>query len=101
MEALVYTIIIGGFLFSTLIEILNLKNIRTTVPKEFVGYYNEEQYAKSQKYLKVSTRFGLLQGALSTIILVAFIALGGFNVVDIFLREYFSNPVVLGLFYIG
>lgn len=101
MEVFVYVIIIGGFLFSALIEFLNLKNIRTTVPPEFVGLYDEEKYAKSQQYLRVSTRFGLIQSVVTTSLLVLFIALGGFNEVDLIVRKYFQTPIAQGLVYIG
>lgn len=101
MEALVYIIIIGGFFFSTVIEVLNLKNMKSTIPEEFVGFYDQKKYAKSQEYLRVNTRFGLLASSFSTLLLVLFIALGGFNVTDLFVRQYFESPIVLGIAYIG
>jgi len=101
LEYVVFLIIIGGYLFSLFIEVLNLKNIRTDVPLEFQGFYDKEKYEKSQNYLKTNTKFGLLQGAVSTLLLVAFIALGGFNFLDILIRKNIENSLLQGLFYIG
>lgn len=101
LEYIVFAIIIGGYLFSLFIEILNIKNIKTAVPPEFQGFYDEEKYRKSQNYLKTNTKFGLLQGAVSTLLLVAFIALDGFNFLDILIRKNVENSIPQGLLYIG
>lgn len=101
LESIIYILIIGGFLFSTAIELLNLKNIKTEVPPEFQGYYDQDKYKKSQEYLRINTRFGILQSAISTTLLVLFISLGGFNFVDLMVRDLTFNPIFQGLLYIG
>lgn len=101
IETILYTLIIGGFLFSLVIELLNFKNITSDIPSEFHGYYDPEKYKKSQDYLKTHTRFGLIEGAFSTIILATFIYYGGFNIVDLTIRDISTHPVAQGLLYIG
>ena len=50
-----FWIIIAALLFEfilhTLSKILDLKNLSTELPVEFKGYYSEEEYVRSQKYL--------------------------------------------------
>jgi STE24 endopeptidase len=106
LAALVYILIVGGFFFSFIIETLNLKNLRTDIPPEFQNFYDQEKYKKSQEYLKTNTKAGLIQDAIATVLLVAFIALGGFNYVDLFARHWLgesgtSNSILQGLLYIG
>lgn len=101
LEVTVYILIIGGFFFSLIIETLNLKNLRTDIPLEFQGFYDQEKYKKSQEYLKANTTSGLIQGAISVFLLVSFIALGGFNYIDILAREVTSNSILQGLLYIA
>lgn len=101
LEPVIYILIIGGFFFSYIIETLNLKNLKSDIPPEFQGYYDQEKYDKSQLYLKTNTKAGLIHGAVSMVLLVLFIALNGFNYVDILVRDITSNPILLGLLYIG
>lgn len=101
LDYLVFILIISGYVFSLIIELLNLKNLKTTVPQEFQGYYDQEKYKKSQEYLKTNTKFGLLQGAISTILFLLFFTLDGFNYVDLLVRSWTDNQIVLGLLYIG
>ncbi len=101
LEYIVFIIIIGSYLFSSIIDLLNIKNIQTEVPPEFQGFYDQEKYEKSQAYLKTNTKFALLEGAISTLLLVAFIALGGFNFIDLQIRGVTSNSIFQGLLYIA
>ncbi len=101
IESIVYILIIGGFLFTLTIELLNLKSLKTEVPSEFQNFYDQEKYKKSQEYLKTNTLYGLLQSAISTALLVTFIALGGFNFIDLIARDISFEPIVQGLLYIG
>jgi STE24 endopeptidase len=75
--------------------------LRTDIPPEFQDYYDQKKYEKSQAYLKATTKAGLISGAVSTALLVLFIALGGFNYIDLLVRGAVSNSILQGLLYIG
>ena len=45
------------FVLYNLSRFLDLKNLSIILPDEFKGYYNDEEYSKSQKYLKKNTVF--------------------------------------------
>ena len=66
-----YLIIIVGlilfrYLLNLLAEGLNLKHVTSQVPQEFVGWYDAEAYAKSQRYLRDTTRFDLVTSTVLT-----------------------------------
>lgn len=98
---ILYALILGGFAISFLVEVLNLNSIQTSIPKEFVGIYDEEKYIKSQEYLKANTQFGLVQEGVLTTLLILFIFFHGFAKWDNFLQLKFSSPIIRGLIYIG
>ena len=99
------TIILGFYLafylLDTFVDYLNVRAIKERVPEEFKGFYDDEKYQKSQKYLKVQTRFSLVKQTISVCITVSFILLGGFNTLDVFLRGFEFSSIVTGLLFFG
>ncbi|MBQ2219637.1 MAG: M48 family peptidase, partial [Elusimicrobia bacterium] len=88
-----YLIIIIAFLLvsftiSSISDYLNAKNLKEELPEEFVGYYDEEKYKKSQNYLKDRTKFSFVSSSISLILSIIFILIGGFNYVDLFARSF-------------
>ena len=49
------------YFLNTLAKILDLKNLSTDLPSEFRDYYSQEEYTRSQEYLKANTNFSYLQ----------------------------------------
>lgn len=99
--AIILAIIIGSYLLDLFVERLNLRNLKTDLPEEFRGYYDQARYKKSQEYLIENTRFGLINSSLATSIAIAFILLGGFNLVDRFARSFNLNSILTGLVFTG
>lgn len=93
--------LLGSYLLEIYSEMLNLKNLKSQLPEEFKGYYDEEKYRKSQEYTRVTTGFGLVNGAFDLVLLLAFWFSGGFNWLDMYLRRFAFGEVATGLFYIG
>ncbi|MBA95419.1 MAG: peptidase M48 [Rickettsiales bacterium] len=101
----VFLILILGFyisfyLFDSIVEWLNIRCVSTTIPAEFQGVYDDEKYAKSQRYLKETTRFGFIQQTVTLIVVVPFILLGGFNQLDVFVRSLELSSLFSGVVYI-
>lgn len=84
-----------------LASLLNLKALDPKVPEEFVGVYDEDQYAKSQAYTAAGTKFDILQSLIPLLILLAFWFSGGFGALDTWARGLGFGPTVTGLIYIG
>ena len=84
-----------------MVEILNVRHLKTALPEEFEGWYDGEKYRKSQEYLKENTRFGILTDSITTPIIIGFILLGGFNAVDQLARGFHLGSILTGLVFAG
>ena len=94
-------ILIGHYILDLIVDTLNVRHIETVLPREFDGYYDTEKYKKSQEYLKENTRFGIIGESINTPVIIAFILLGGFNIVDRFARSFGLEPITTGLIFAG
>ncbi|NQU38871.1 MAG: M48 family metallopeptidase [Lentisphaerae bacterium] len=89
------------YLLDSVAELVNLGHVRTEIPSEFRGLYDAERYATSQRYLRDSTRLGLLSDTVGTLIQLAFILLGGFYLLDNMVRLPEWPPLLSGLIFAG
>lgn len=98
-------IILGALIAGALIELaadlLNLRQMRTDLPEAFRGWYDPQRYAKSQQYLRATTRFGWIAGAFNLVVLLAFWFSGGFATLDQWVRSVNWPPLPTGMVYIG
>lgn len=97
----ILAILIGSYLLEVVVEILNIKYLKTDLPEEFVGYYDADNYKKSQQYLKDYTRFGIITDTFFTALTISFILFGGFNFVDAFARGFNLGSIPTGLIFAG
>lgn len=98
---IILVILIGSYLLDLVVETLNVRNVKTELPEEFEGYYDEAKYKESQKYLRENTRFGIISDSILTPITIAFIVIGGFNYVDQFVRGFNLGSISTGLIFAG
>jgi len=97
----VLVVLIGFCLFDAWIHWLNLKVIRPDIPGEFVGVYDAGRYAKSQDFLRDSTRFEIGSDLVKTAVNVAFILLGGFAWVHRVATGASDSLLLQGLIFAG
>ena len=97
----ILAILIGDYLLNLLVEILNVRHLKTALPREFEGWYDGQKYKESQEYLKENTRFGILTDSITTPVIIGFILLGGFNEVDQFARGFHLGSIFTGLVFAG
>jgi STE24 endopeptidase len=95
--AFVLAMLIGHLALEWIVARLNLSRLDPQLPDEFFGFYDQEKYARSQRYARERTRFSLLQSTITTVVTLLFILLGGFNLVDRLARSLVSEPVLTGL----
>ena len=98
---IILSIIIVDYILDIVVDTLNVKHVKTDLPKEFEDYYDAEKYKKAQNYLKENTRFGIIVDSIITPITVAFILIGGFNYVDQIARGFQTSPIPTGLVFAG
>jgi STE24 endopeptidase len=84
-----------------IVELLNLSRLSNVVPASFQDVYTSEKYAKAQEYLRVSTRFHLLETAFGALVLMFTVAFGLFDVWDLALRAFVDSEVLRGLLFVG
>ena len=82
-------------------DLLNLKSLRPEPPPALEGVYQPEDYRKSQEYIRTNTRFALVTGTFSLVVLLSFWFAGGFDYLDQIVRSWGFVPILNGLFYIG
>lgn len=91
----------GTFLIKLLADILNLKAAGAVLPEEFSGVYDQDAYEKSQNYLRHRTVFSLVTAAFELALLLVFWFAGGFNHLDLLIRDFGFSALVTGILYIG
>ena len=75
----ILAVIIISLAVEITVSLLNLQSLDPKLPSEFKDVFDEEKYATSQDYTRVTTRFGLIQNGASTILTILFILMSGFN----------------------
>ncbi|MBN1447571.1 MAG: M48 family metallopeptidase [Bacteroidetes bacterium] len=98
-------IILFTLVVTTVLEIwadmLNLRALSPKLPDEFRDVYDEEEYARSQKYTRVRTKFGFVSTAFDFVVMLTFWFTGGFNWLDLQVRAFELGTIGTGLAYIG
>jgi len=89
------------FILSLYAKFLNLKNLSGELPKEFQGVYDAAAYRKSQDYTRVNTRFSLITASISLVATLIFWFAGGFNFLDLIVRNWHLATIWSGLIYIA
>jgi STE24 endopeptidase len=98
---LILSALLANFFITAWADRLNLQALRPELPAEFVGIYQGDEYAKSQRYTRAKTSFGLVTASFDLVCLLGFWGLGGFNWFDLLVRDLGWGPVPSGLLYLG
>ena len=89
------------FITEFILDYLNLKYQKSELPDELKGIYNEEEYKKSQDYLKANSKFGFISSTLNFIVVVAVLSTGTLGHLEEALRGSADNSILEGLFFFG
>ena len=89
-----YTLVMGA-------DVLNLRALKSELPKEFAGVYDPARYSRSQDYTRELTRFGWIERTFDLALLLAFWFSGGFEWLDRSVRAFGYGPIITGTVYIG
>ncbi len=93
--------ITSDLILNGLADYLNLRRLRSELPKAFHGLHDPESYRKSQAYLKVNTRFSWIVSIINLFIVLVVWFGKGFPMLDLWVRSFSFGPVVTGLIYMG
>lgn len=80
---------------------LNLRWPRPSIPAEMNGFYDEEKYARSQAYRRDRTRFSFYTSAFSFLLTLGMLLTGGFGWLDREIEHLVSSEIVQGIVFFG
>lgn len=98
---LIIAIVTLNFVLEQVLDALNRKNKKHSLPKELEGIYDEEKYHQSLAYQRANDRFHTLTASFSFIMSVVLLATGFFGWLDIQLQPYVEDPLWRALAYFG
>ncbi len=98
---LLIALLAAGFILDFVLDILNLRHRRRTMPEEVADIYDPEEYLRALDYQSALTRFGFITSTFSFILTLLMLMLGGFGYLDQVLRVYIQNPIGLALAFFG
>ena len=90
-----------SYVFDQLLDLINLKSQRMDIPKEIESFYEKEKYLKSLAYNRERTKFSFLTSAFGFLLSASMLLFGGFGWLDILLRTYIENEILLALVFFG
>ena len=93
-EYLIYIfifLILFGFIFSSILEYLNSKNWKDSVPDSLKDFYKESDYKKAKSYKLDRDRVSLISSLISTTLTIIFIFSGFYGKVSDYSLYYFDN----------
>jgi STE24 endopeptidase len=97
----IITIAVLSFVWGQYLSYLNRKRMSPAIPEELQGIYNPEEYAKQQDYQQTNSRFGLISGGFSFLIILLILLFGVLGWFDEYLREYTDSFIFLPLLFFG
>ncbi len=99
--SIIIATLVVNYVLTLAADLLNLKAMRRAAPPELADVYDVDDYARSQEYTRVRTRFGFLTSTFGLAVLLAFWLAGGFQLLDAWVRGFGLGTVLTGLLYIG
>lgn len=81
-------------------SLLNLKALQPNLPSEFEDVFDQERYQKSQRYTCENERISIIEGVISLTLLTVFWFIGGFEMLDVWVRSLDQGIIVTGIIYI-
>src|SRR5262245_7461551 len=91
----IVVIVTVSYLFSQVLEYINLKAQRKDIPAEIEAFYEREKYIKSLHYNRDVTIFSFLTSGIGFVTSLIMLLAGGFGWVDSLLRPYVQQETIL------
>lgn len=89
------------FVLERTLDYLNIKNQSRNLPSELKDIYDEDKYLKSLSYQAAQTNFSFITSGFSFFLTIAMLSFGGFGYLDIWLRAFIDNEILLALAFFG
>lgn len=90
-----------SFLFEAVLEFLNSREAGKKIPAGLKDLYDQNEYERSLKYEKETSRFGLISGSFRFLVLIIFFFLNGFLKLDEYIRTFQVSEEMVSLLFFG
>lgn len=94
---IIIAIVLAEFILNRVVSYLNSTWFGKPIPKILEGIYDEEKYAKQQKYSMAQYKFNTVMASVNVAISLAALAIGFYGWVDGALREVINNNILLSV----
>jgi len=102
---LIYTsillLVIIGFVFSQILEYLNIRSLYGTNPDELSSWYSAEQFQKSISYHSIQWKFGFWSGFFGLIVTILFLETGFYGILDGLIKQYIQDSTAVTILFFG
>ena len=98
---IILAVYVADFLFERYVSFLNIKSSQKPVPSILKDVYDEEKYAKQQRYFRANARFGMITATFSFVVMMIMLLLGGFGWVDEIVRSFGFSEIFTTLIFFG
>lgn len=92
-------ILTADFLFERVLDYLNKLKFSDKLPNELTDIYSEAKYRKSQQYFRIRYQYSFVVSTISFFALMTVFFIEGFAILDDFLRNYTTDPILLALMF--
>ena len=92
---------VASFAWTQILSYLNRKRMSPAIPDELKGIYPPEKYARQQEYQRANSRFSLISGGFSFVLMTVVLLFGLFGWFDNYLRAYTLHFLALPLIFFG
>ncbi|MBQ5996752.1 MAG: M48 family metallopeptidase [Bacteroidales bacterium] len=98
---IILLIIVCDFIGDQWLGMLNLRALSTGIPPELRHVYNAEEYARSQEYTRIRTRFSQTESVLVFVLMVCMLCFNGFAWLNDLVCRWSGNDIVRCLLFFG
>ncbi len=98
---LILIFIVIDYILEQSLSVLNRSMLSPLIPDKLKGIYEEEKYARQQQYSRANSLFGDFNRLFSLLLELLMLLLGGFALLDGWVREITQNEVLVSLLFFG
>lgn len=98
---IIITILVFEYILERIFDYLNASRWSNELPEELKDIYDADKYKKSQNYYKTNQKFSLITSSVSFVLIIAMLLMGGFGILDNFIRQYTENSILSALLFFG
>lgn len=98
---IILAVFIADFIFGRYLSWLNIMASKNKLPIELEDIYDNEQYQRQQQYFRTNSKFGMISSLFSFSIMLIFLILQGFAIVNEIVVGWQLSPVWSSIVFFG